>query len=127
MVAVRVLRIDRPSHGALTAAGASAKIVKTNAPDDRTRFLDFWTYGRTRPEPRVAMNRKSEVSFSLLAGADLASRMGCSRSGGDALDVISRDVGFTDAMRMRSAFCRTFGFSSREMPQCALTSLKVVD
>jgi AraC-like DNA-binding protein len=51
---------------------------------------------------------------------------------GDALDVISRDVGFTDAKRMRSAFIRAFGFFSREMPQCAadkpeggrLTSIK---
>jgi transcriptional regulator GlxA family with amidase domain len=33
----------------------------------------------------------------------------------DFLDIIARDVGFTDAMRMRDAFIRVFGFSPQEM------------
>ena len=33
----------------------------------------------------------------------------------DLLDIIARDVGFADAMRMRDAFIRIFGFSPQEM------------
>jgi AraC-like DNA-binding protein len=64
----------------------------------------------------------------VLAGAGLASGMFLFSSAGDTRDVIARDVGFADAMRMRDAFIRIFGFFPREMRRNArLTNLKVVD
>ena len=46
----------------------------------------------------------------------------------DLLDAIARDVGFADAMRMRDAFIRIFGFSPQEMRRNArLTNSKSAD
>ena len=46
----------------------------------------------------------------------------------DLLDIIARDVGFADAMRMRDAFIRIFGFSPQEMRRNArLTNSKVAE
>jgi transcriptional regulator GlxA family with amidase domain len=46
----------------------------------------------------------------------------------DLLDIIARDVGFADAMRMRDAFVRIFGISPQEMRRSArLTSSEVAE